>query len=154
MQVTHAKANIFGETGSGKTATSALMAIYLSKTYHNSAPVLMWSSEPGVDYIINFFETEGVELLVEREKSFNALLNAAIAAEKKHGACVFLADSVTHAWRDLVDSFCKKRKISKPEFQHWSEIKGPENWGQFADFFINSRIHVLTCGRAGYEYEP
>lgn len=152
VRVTHAKINDFGETGSGKTVFAALLALHISKTYHGGAPVAMWSSEPGVDYIIDMFEMEGVELQLEREKTFNAMINAAEQSVRDK-CCIFLADSVTHGWRDVTLSYQAKKNIKKMEFQHWAEVKGPEHWGKWAEWFVNSRIHVVTCGRAGYEYD-
>ena len=41
-----------------------MLLLYLSKTYHNSAPVAWIASEKGVDFVIDFFKLEGVSLLV------------------------------------------------------------------------------------------
>ena len=47
-----------------------MLLLYLSKTYHNSAPVAWIASEKGVDFVIDFFKLQGVPLLVSRSRSF------------------------------------------------------------------------------------
>jgi len=41
--------------------------------------------------------------------------------------------------------------VSRLAFHHWNVIK-PE-WARFTDWFLNSPIHCVICGRAGYEYD-
>jgi hypothetical protein len=149
-QVTHAKIGFFGGTGSGKTTTAAEIALGLSKDYHKGAPVAFFSTEPGVDYVIPMFEREGVKLFTERSKSFKDLLQTARDAVKL-GCCALVVDSITHVWVELVDSFCRKKDISKPEFQHWRIIKG--EWAEWANVYVNAPLHIIVAGRAGFEYE-
>jgi hypothetical protein len=37
------------------------------------------------------------------------------------------------------------------QFQDWGYLKG--EWGKFTDSFINSKLHMIIAGRAGYEYD-
>lgn len=70
-------------------------------------------------------------------------------------------DSITHPWRELCDSHLKnvndalrkkgKASRSRLEFQDWNPIKN--TWAQWTNFYLNSPVHIIICGRAGYEYE-
>jgi hypothetical protein len=37
------------------------------------------------------------------------------------------------------------------QFQDWAWLK--KEWGRFTDMFVNSKLHIVMCGRAGYEYD-
>jgi hypothetical protein len=37
------------------------------------------------------------------------------------------------------------------EFQDWGPVKA--RWANFTDWYLNSPMHVIICGRAGWEYE-
>lgn len=37
------------------------------------------------------------------------------------------------------------------QFQDWAFLK--KEWRRFTDLFINSNLHIIVCGRAGYEYD-
>jgi hypothetical protein len=78
------------------------------------------------------------------------------------------ARSVTHTWRELCEAYLKqvnerrarhareKHWTFKPqrslEFQDWGTVKGlwNDNWTQF---YLNAPLHLIICGRAGYEYD-
>lgn len=65
---------------------------------------------------------------------------------------VAIIDSISHVWNDLRSSYEKRLKRSNGLlFQDWGKVKG--EWQQFTDAFINSKIHVIVLGRAGYEYD-
>lgn len=148
-QVTHAKVGAFGPAGSGKTTILSELAIAVSKQLHSSAPVAFFATEPGVDYVIPMFETEGIKLYVERSKAFKDLLTTVTEAQKL-GCCALVVDSITHVWVELVDAFCRARNITKPEFQHWRVIKG--DWAKWANTYVNAPLHIFVAGRAGFEY--
>lgn len=145
-----AKVGEFGEPGSGKTTTAALLAIGISKTYCNNAPVAMMDTERASDFVIPIFRAEGVALLTHKSKAFADMMTVLSEAEKS-GCCCLIIDSVTHTWDELIDSYCKKRNIAKPEFHHWRDIKGP--WKLWTDRYLTSALHIIVVGRVGYEYE-
>src|SRR5688572_5818537 len=92
-----AKVGIFARQGAGKTTTSALIAIGLSKTYHKGAPVWMLDSENGSDYLQPIFEAEGVELIVGKSRAFVDMRQGLREGESS-GACTYLVDSYSHPW--------------------------------------------------------
>lgn len=145
-----AKIGEFGEPGSGKTTTAALLAIGISKTYCNNAPVAMMDTERASDFVIPIFRAEGVQLLTHKSKAFADMMTVLAEAEKT-GCCCLIIDSVTHTWDELIDSYCKKRGIAKAEFHHWRDIKAP--WKVWTDRYLTSALHIIVAGRVGYDYE-
>ena len=146
-EVGFVKASIFGPKGTGKTTLMALILIYLSKTYHNSAPVAWLASEKGVDFVEDIFKAEGVPLLLLRSRSFLDLRSAAQGAIQD-GACGVGVDSVSHYWFDL---FTNAMKAHGPRLQKIGRAK--EEWAPFAQDFQDSPIHFLVTGRMGFVWD-
>jgi hypothetical protein len=144
-----AKVGIFGPQGSGKTTTAMLFLIGLSKTYHGGKPLAFFDTENGSDYLIPICEIEGVELMSVKSRAFKSMREALAEAEQA-GCCGYLVDSYTHPWQELCDSFKAKSKRQKLEFHHMDELK--RLWRGWTDQFLNSPLHVLLCGRLGYEW--
>ena len=140
----------YGPQGSGKTTTFGLLALGLAITYHDRAPVAMHDTENGSDFLAPIFAAEGVELLVRKSRAFADMLAALDEAERA-GCCVFLVDSVTQTWHELIESYRSKRRIARIEFHHWQDIKTA--WRDWVDRYLNSPLHCLIAGRAGHEYE-
>lgn len=145
-----AKVGIFGPQGSGKTLTSALIALGLSKTYHNNAPVAFMDTENGSDYLVPIFEAEGVPLLNFKSRAFKDMCQGLKDAQAS-GCCAYLVDSYTHPWRELNDSLKAKLKVQKLEFRHMDQLKGM--WMGWTDLMLNSQQHVIVSGRLGYVWD-
>jgi len=124
-----------------------MLAIYLSKTYHKSAPVAWLASEKGVDFVIDIFKAEGVPLLLNRSRSFLDLRAASRDAQKE-GACAVCTDSITHFWQEL---FTEGMRQNGPRLQKIGRIK--EEWAPFSQDFQDSPIHFLVTGRLGFTWE-
>lgn len=150
-QQAYLKAGIFGFAGSGKTFTASMLAIGISKILSDGKPIAFFDTETGSDFLIPRFKTEGIELLSCRSQSFADLLD--VGEEAKSKCSVLIVDSITHIWRDLCESYRIKRNVKKLEFHHWNDIKGSQGWLRWTNFFLNSRLHVIVCGRAGNEYD-
>lgn len=123
-----AKVGIFGSTGSSKTTTGGLVTIGLSLTHCEGRPIAMMDTECASDFLLPIFCAEGVPLLTLKSKAFTDMLSALAEAERMRCATLII-DSVTHPWAELIDSYCRRKGISKPEFQHWKEIKQP--WSEW-----------------------
>jgi len=150
MEQAAAKIAGYGPQGSGKTATMVQLAIGLSLTFHQGAPVAFFDTEKGSDFAKILFDIEGVKLLRVKSRAFSDLLKVVKEAEQA-GCCALLTDSMSHVWNELNDSFCRRKKIQRMEFQHWRELKA--TWREWTDAMLNSRLHMLIAGRAGKEYE-
>lgn len=148
-QTSYLKCGIHGFQGSGKTRTATEIAIGLALTIGDKKPVAFFDSETGSDFMIKHFNAAGLELVVHKSRAFKDVLTIIDEAEK---ACsVLIIDSVTHIWDDLKTSFeLSFRRRNGLLFQDWGPIK--REWKQFTTKFLNSHIHIIACGRAGYEY--
>jgi hypothetical protein len=149
-QQAYLKAGIQGFAGSGKTFTAAQMAIGLSRDVGDGKPVAFFDTETGSDFVIPLFEDAGIELLSAKTRAFADLLTFMREAEAQ--CSVAIIDSISHVWKELLTAYKKRKRLSdKIPFHHWGPIK--EEWGAFTDQYLNGKMHVILCGRAGYEYD-
>lgn len=155
------KAGILGFAKSGKTFTATEIAIGTRQLFGLDGPIAMFDSENGSNYVATRVrEATGKELLVHRSRSLDDLIGMARECEES-GISVLIADSLSAVWKEVIDAFMgelnagraakKWRLFEKPEFQHWAPIKA--RWQVWTDWYLNSRMHVIACGRAGYEYD-
>lgn len=140
----------FGPGGSGKSLTLTLIAIALSKTYHNGAPIALFDTERASDWLLDVYAAEGVELFRVKSRSFLDM-RAAHREAVEGGCCVFQADSYSAPWAELQESLKKRLNVKRLEFHHMQELQ--EMWGGWVDEFLNSPIHCLFAGRLAYEWE-
>lgn len=145
-----AKMAWFGPQGAGKTMSATQVAIGLSLCYHQGAPIAFFDTEKGSNFAKPLCDAEGIKLLGVKSRAFADLLTTLTEAEQQ-GACCLIVDSMTHVWTELMDAFCRRKKISRIEFQHWRELKA--TWREWVDRMLNSSLHILIAGRAGKEYE-
>lgn len=161
------KAGFLGFQGAGKTFTATLLAIATRAHFKLKGPIAFIDTENASEYIAPLVkELTGLELVGVRTRKFQDLL--AVADEcVADGASVLVADSMTHFWRSLGDSYlagvnqnkeywAKKdgkrfTPRTKLEFQDWAQVKG--QWAQWTDKYLNLPLHIIICGRAGYEYD-
>ena len=146
-EIGYVKGSLYGPPGTGKTTVMAMILIYLSKTFHNSAPVAWLASEKGVDFVLDFFKAEGVPLMVSRSRSF-VDLRAAARDAKEAGCCGVGVDSITHFWQELFTAGMAQRG---PRLQKIMRIK--EEWAPFSQDFQDSPMHFLVTGRLGFNWE-
>lgn len=145
---THLKAGVFGFAGSGKTYTAALIAIGLHKYIKSEKPILFVDSETGSSYVKKLFDDNGVPVLGMKTRAFVSLMGG--MNEAVEGGHILLIDSITHFWQELMKSYMKKNNISKLNINHIGRLK--EEWNPFPQTFLNSPIHIIMCGRAGYSW--
>lgn len=157
-----AKIGLYGNAGSGKTYTAALIAIGLHKAAKLGKPVGFFDTEPAASWVAPLFQDAGIEFLVyDESRALKDLM--AFMKEAEEACSVIIIDSITHVWRDAQESYLakindglrsrNKRPINALEFHHWRPIKSA--WAEFTDCFLSSKAHVIVCGRAGniYEYQ-
>lgn len=147
--VGYLKSGWLGFPGSGKTYTMALVAIGLHKYIKSDKPVFFYDTELGSSFIERLFADNGIKLMRVQSRSFQTLILATKEAEKEGG--IFIIDSITHPWRELLKAFMKAKGITRIKMNHWGPIK--EEWGQFNELFLNSKMHILMAGRAGFEFD-
>lgn len=151
----YAKVGILGFAGAGKTYTATSISTGLVQLMRGAGldaaqkPAFFLDTETGSDWVDPVFQKEGIELHAAKTRAFSDLIIAVKEAE--HGASILIVDSVTHFWRELCDAYLKRKNRSRIEFQDWAVLK--KEWGRFTDLFINSNLHIVMCGRAGFEYD-
>lgn len=145
-----AKIGIFGPGGSGKSLTATLIALALSKTYHNGAPVVLQDTEGASDWLIPVYQAEGVELHRIKSKSFVDMRQALREGEQM-GACAFIGDSYSHPWQELQGALKKRLNVKKLEVHHMQELQ--DLWQEWVEQFLNSPLHCILAGRLAYEWE-
>lgn len=149
-QMAYLKAGLLGFAGSGKTFTAAELAIGLAKRINDPRPVAFFDTETGSDWMIPKFEAADVPLVVVKSRAFVDLKKAVTEAERE--CSILIIDSISHVWREMIEAYEQrmKRKYGL-RFDDWGPIK--REWGVFTDRFLNSQLHIIMCGRAGYEWE-
>lgn len=145
-----AKVAAFGGGGSGKSLTLTLLAVALSKTYHNGAPVALMDTERASDWLLPIYKAEGVRLIRHKGKAF-ADMRVVLEEAQEEGACAFIADSYSDPWAELQSSLKKRLNTTKLEFHHMQQLH--EMWGAWVLQFLNSPLHCLFAGKLAYEWE-
>jgi len=181
------KLNIYGSSGTGKTTAAMMIARGLAQHTNSQKPVAVFDTEQGSDFWTPRFERYGVGLLQAKTRAFSDLMQGLREAATE--CDVVVIDSVTHFWRELIDSYLDSQALNKllyegkiksvdvalenaqsdidyadwldrmmkkvrsktPAFHEWAYLKG--EWARFTDFFVNSNLHIINCGRGGWEYD-
>lgn len=142
-----AKVGIFGFQGSGKTHTAMQIATGICDLTGNKK-IAFYDTETGSDWWAG--RVDGYEFFQVKTRSFKDLVETIREAETE-GIGVLVIDSITHVWRDIIESYQRRKNVNRLQFHDWGPIKS--QWGTYTDLFVNSKIHIVVCGRAGFEYE-
>ena len=155
------KMGIYGEAGAGKTRTASEaaigLALHIQAAGHPLPPVLFVDTETGAPWVRKLFEEKGIEFLTAQTRAFSDLKTAVADAEAM--GAILIVDSITHFWEEVKDTYLKtkRERFRKPylklEFQDYQTLK--PLWGEFTTAYLNSKAHIIICGRAGgvYEYQ-
>lgn len=155
------RAGLLGFQSSGKTHTAMLIALGLRKHFGLKGRIAMFDTEGGSEYINDrVVQATGQSLLGIKSQTFDHLLSAGSECLVSN-VDILIVDSVTHIWRELCESYLvqvnkyrAKKNLSprtKLEFQDWGPIKS--KWAEWTMFFLNKPLHMIICGRAGFEYD-
>lgn len=149
LEMAYLKAGLYGEAGTGKTWTSSLIAIGLHKYIKAEKPIYFFDTEQGSDFVLHLFKEAKIDLFVTKTRAFKDLLDAIDIAEEK--AAIFIFDSVTHVWNEMLSAYQKKLKISRITLRHWIPLKSM--WREFTERFVNSNLHIIMAGRSAYIWD-
>lgn len=149
-QTAFLKAGLLGFQGSGKTYTAVQLALGLYEHCKESKkPIMYLDTETGSDWAIPEFARRKVPLQVAKTRAFCDLLEGVKEAERS--GFLIIIDSVTHYWVEMVRAYKRANKLpTRMGLYHWGPIK--DSWSQFSDLYVNSEVHAIICGRAGWEY--
>jgi hypothetical protein len=151
------KLGSLGLNKSGKTYTSGLFAIGLHKYLvdlklrDKKQPVYFNDTETGSDWLIPLFKEHGVRLMVDKTRSFTALVENMDLVAEENG--IMIIDSITHYWRELVENYARKKNKDpgKLAMNDWNAVKN--FWKDYTDRYVNQPAHYMMLGRQGYEYD-
>jgi len=156
----HLKAGLLGFEKSGKTMTAVLLALVTRMMLGLKGPLGFFDTETGSVYVRPMVEKfTGQKLLTKRARSLDAVMSFGQHCIDE-GVSVGVVDSVTHIWRAVCESYLEavnrrraEHKLSPRflEIQDWAPIK--KRWALWANFYLNSPLSLIACGRAGFEYE-
>ena len=145
------KAGIFGPAGSGKTLTSMLLALGLSKELYRSAPVAFMDPEGVEEFIAPLYEAEQVPLVVLRGRTFVEMRDGLAEAESV-GCCSYVVDHYDGIHRELTEA--QKTRLSligrKLPYQHREELI--RLWGEWIRQFRSSPLACIFTGRLAWEW--
>jgi hypothetical protein len=146
MSQSYMKATIDGVNGSGKSGTSARIAVGISKEFCNSSPVLVADSEERWRfYKKTIFDVEKVPLIVVPGNTLVAVRKAYDRAEKEK-VCVMVKDQLTTPWMEGVREFSYQN--GELPFDRRQQLMN--QWEPVTQRFRYSPFHVVACGRLGY----
>lgn len=149
------KMGLYGDTGSGKTWTASEVALGLHRFLQSlklpqaNKPVAFFDTETGSSFILPKFKSQGIELVTFNGSALKDLVQVMDEAEKE--CSILIIDSITNVWDEFTDAYMKKRKQNYIELWDWKPIK--KEWrAQYRDRFVNSKLHIIMCGREGAIY--
>lgn len=155
----HLKASFYGELGTGKTFTASHLAIglvnLLEKSLGKKPPVYFFDTENGSGWVEPFFRAAGIDFYVVKGRAFSLLMQALSEAEAANA--VLIIDSISHVWEEVQTAYLAAKRTRKRdpnarlEISDWNVIK--REWAKFTAAFVNSKMHVILCGRAASIFE-
>jgi len=148
-EMAYLKLGIYGEAGSGKTFTSTKVAIGLAQYIKSKKSIAFADTETGSDFVQPAFKGAGLNLVVAKTRAFADLLGIIDEAAKE--CDILIIDSVTHFWNELIDAYLKKNEKKRLTLRDWQPLK--QTWREFTDRFVNSKLHIIMCGRSADKWE-
>jgi hypothetical protein len=140
---------LYGRAGSGKTRTATEVAIGLALEGEHKAIAFVDTEGNGVDYMQPVCDAAGVELHGMKTRDFNQVV---AAFDDVPGlADVLIIDSVSHIWKEVLDTYQREKRRSFLQFQDWGPIKA--KWAKLTNAYLTAQFHTIVCGRAGAVYE-
>ena len=126
--------------------------------FKDDGTIAIFDTENSSQYIVPMIkEHTGITPIGFKSRNFDDLAKFIRKCQEKEIRYV-LIDSVTHVWRNVMQSYQNQlnesRKqngmspLSKLPMHHWGPIKEKWNVG-FADEYVNAPMHVVVCGRQG-----
>jgi len=138
-----------GLNKSGKTCTTAQLAVGLAKEYNDGAPVHVFdSSDRWRTWKKLIFDVEKIPLVITYGESI-AVLQKAMDAALQGPCSVFVADDLTVPWMEGVESFSSE--YGNLTFERRAQLV--REWKQFVYGFRHGKFDSLACGRLGYVWQ-
>lgn len=144
---------LYGPSGSGKTASSLLIAEGLARSCGKR--VAFVDTERGTDFYAmpvpeRAFHPEPFDFDAIYTRSITEVTEEVAKIDTNvHG--VVIVDSITHLWEAAKNSYTgPKSKNGQIPLHAWGKIKAP--YKQLMEWAVNSKCHVIICGRQGQDF--
>ena len=148
------KIALYGEQGSGKTATSLILAEGIANAVGKRIAYI--DTERGTDfYAKEVPQRKWHPQAFDFDALYSRSLLEAIKESKglnfnEHG--VLIVDSISHLWEAAIEAWSgKKTKAGTLPIWAWGQIKKP--FKDFITFLMNIPAHVIICGRQGNNFD-
>jgi hypothetical protein len=155
------KGGLYGFAGSGKTHTGIDFLLGLREYLGLKGRVGMFDTETGSEYVDPMvLKRTGQHIIGAKSRSLQDAIDFLLECEKQ-GVAVAMVDSTTHIWEEVQKSYLrqinesrKRRNLPEKSNIEWQD-RGPLNdiWQKFTDTYINSKLHIIICGRAANLWE-
>jgi len=155
------KGGLYGTAGSGKTHTGMEFLVGIRKILGLDSRIGMFDTETGAEYVDPLVHSAtGQHILGVKSRSLQDAIDFLLECERR-GVALALVDSTTHIWEEVQKTFLKNLNASRERRNlppktgiEWQD-RGPLNdiWQKFTDTFVNSKLHIIICGRAANIWE-
>jgi hypothetical protein len=144
------KMAVYGSQGTGKTTLAIDIAIGLVKKFGLTKPIVMADSETGAKHWRDHVLKEaGVPLVDLATANFDEMVK--LGREAESDGSVFIIDSASKFWDELIEALRQRLKVSKLQPYHYVEPKA--KWTRdLTNWMLNAKVHVIVCGRAGVNF--
>ena len=148
------KIGLYGAQGSGKTATSLLLAEGLAKLENKRIAYI--DTEMGTDFYTEAvkerkFHSEPFDFDRVSTRSLSEVIRECKGINTtEHG--ILIIDSITHLWEAAKNAYSgRMMRGGKIPLYAWSDIKRP--YKDLMTYLLNAPLHVIICGRQGVDFE-
>jgi len=140
-----------GMAGTGKTFTTALIAVGLHKRIGSTKPIIIFDTEKSAKFLKPMFAEAGIRVLVKQSRTLPDLTKTMQLCGDGE-ADILIIDSITHVYEAFLNDYQQKKGRKYLQFQDWAFLK-PTWKREFSDRLVNCPCHILFTGREGYTYE-
>ena len=140
-----------GIAGSGKTYTTALIAIGLHKRIKSTKPIVIFDTEESSRFLRPLFEKDNIQVLVKQSRTlsdWSLTVDHCVSGT----ADILITDSITHIYDGFLQAYMERTGRKRLEFQDWGVIK-PLWRREFSEKFVRAHLHILFTGREGFTYD-
>lgn len=145
------KAAFEGEPGTGKSWTTALVAIGLHQRIKSTKPIAIFDTEKASKFLVSLFEQNGIQAIVKESQSL-ADLKKTMELCANGVADILIIDSITGVWQDFQDAYKKKLNRTLLQIQDWMTVKAEWN-RHFSTPLVQFPVHILATGRVSDRME-
>lgn len=145
----HVKLSIDGPNGSGKTCTTAQVAVGIAKEYCGGGAVHVYdSNDRWGAWKVHIFDKEKIPLVITVGTSLAALKQSIEGFLGDEGA-VYVADDLTVPWTEGLAAFAYEN--GNLPFDRRAQLMN--EWNRFVVPFHSGEFHAIACGRIGHWWE-